>query len=134
MKKGKSDQAVRFIESRIITKVVDYVLSIDNFEQQCVVLKGRLQSPRLKCHVQTIGIDPSLSNNTIYEHKCLDNIKNYKNKLVSVTTSNNSKIFLGIIWFLLLKYSPTIVLYLPVHHHQSINQVLKNHCVCLLTF
>ena len=35
-----------------------------------------LQSPRLKYHVQTIGIDPSLSNNAIYEHKCLENIKN----------------------------------------------------------
>ena len=35
-----------------------------------------LQSPRLKYHVQTIGIDPYLSNNAIYEHKCLENIKN----------------------------------------------------------
>ena len=35
-----------------------------------------LQSPRLKDHVQTIGIDQSLSNNDIYEHKCLENIKN----------------------------------------------------------
>ena len=34
-----------------------------------------LQSPRLKYHVQAIGIDPSLSNNNIYEHKCLENIK-----------------------------------------------------------
>ena len=34
-----------------------------------------LQPPQLKDHVQTIGIDPSLSNNTIYEHKCLENIK-----------------------------------------------------------
>ena len=33
------------------------------------------QSPQLKYHVHTIGIDPSLSNNTIYEHKCLENIK-----------------------------------------------------------
>ena len=33
------------------------------------------QSTRLKDQVHTIGIDPSLSNNTIYEHKCLENIK-----------------------------------------------------------
>ena len=33
------------------------------------------QSPRLKYHVQTIGSHPSLSNNAIYEHKCLENIK-----------------------------------------------------------
>ena len=34
-----------------------------------------LQSLRLKDHVQTIGIHPYLSNNAIYEHKCLENIK-----------------------------------------------------------
>ena len=33
------------------------------------------QSPHLKYHVQTIGIDQSLSNNALYEHKCLENIK-----------------------------------------------------------
>ena len=75
MKEGKYDQATRCIKSRIMTKVIDYVLSIDIFEKQCVVLKGMLQSPRLKYHVQTIGIDPSLRNNAIYEHKCLENIK-----------------------------------------------------------
>ena len=75
MKEGKSDQAARCIKSRIMTKVIDCVLSIDTFEQQCVVLKGMLQSPRLKYRVHTIGVDSSLSNNTIYEHKCLENIK-----------------------------------------------------------
>ena len=39
------------------------------------MLKGILQSPRLKYQIQTIGIHPSLSNNTIYEHKCIENIK-----------------------------------------------------------
>ena len=34
-----------------------------------------LQSPRLEYHVHTIGIHPSLSNNAIYEHKRLENIK-----------------------------------------------------------
>ena len=58
-----------------MTKVIDSVLSIATFEQKCVVLKGILQSPLLKYHVQTIGIDPSLINNTIYEHKCLENMK-----------------------------------------------------------
>ena len=56
-------------------KVIDYVLSIDAFEQQCVLLKVMFQSTQLKDHVQTIGIDPSLGNNTIYEHKCLESIK-----------------------------------------------------------
>ena len=39
-----------------MTKVIDYILSIDTFEQQCVILKGMLQSPRLKYHVQNIGV------------------------------------------------------------------------------
>ena len=75
MKEGKSDQAARCIKSRIMTKVIDSVLSIDTFEQKCVVLKGMLQSTRLKYHVHTIGIYQSLSNNAIYEHKCLENTK-----------------------------------------------------------
>ena len=58
-----------------MTEVIDSVLSINTFEQQCVVLKDILQSLQLKYHVQTIGIHPSLSNNAIYEHKCLENIK-----------------------------------------------------------
>ena len=44
MKEGKSDQAARCIESSIMTKVSDYVLSIDTFEQKIVVLKGMLRS------------------------------------------------------------------------------------------
>ena len=34
-----------------------------------------LQSPQLKDHVQTIGIDQSLSKNALYDHKCPENIK-----------------------------------------------------------
>ena len=96
-----------------MTKVIDNVIYIDTSEEQCVVLNGMLQSPRLKYHVHAIGIDQSLSNNAIYENKCLENIKNYTNKMLSVTISNNSKIFLRLLWFLLLKDSPMIVLYLP---------------------
>ena len=70
-KDGKTAQDTRCVKSRIMTKVVDYILSIDTFEQKCVVLKGMLQSPLLKDHVQTIGIDQYLSNNAIYDHKCL---------------------------------------------------------------
>ena len=75
MKEGKSYQATRCIKSNIMTEVIYFVLSVDTFEQQYVVLKGMLQSPQLKYHVHTIGIDPSLSNNAIHEHKCLENIK-----------------------------------------------------------
>ena len=63
----------------MINKVIDSVLSTDSFEQQRVVLKGMLQSQRLKDHVKNIGIDQSLSNNALYEQKCLQNInKLYK--------------------------------------------------------
>ena len=31
-----------------------------------------LQSPRLKDHVQTIGIDQSLRNNALYERRCIE--------------------------------------------------------------
>ena len=71
----KISQAAKCIKSRIMTKVLDYVISIDTFEQKCVVLKGMLQSPQLKYHVNTIGIDQSLSNNALFEHTCLPNIK-----------------------------------------------------------
>ena len=75
MKEGKTDQADRCIKPRIMTKVIDSGLLIDKFEQKCFVIKGMLQSPRLKDNVKTIGIGPYLSNNAIYEHKCLENIK-----------------------------------------------------------
>ena len=56
-------------------KVIDSVISIDTFKQKCVVLKGMLQSPRIKYQVKTIGIDQLLSNNDMFEQKCLQNIK-----------------------------------------------------------
>ena len=74
-KYGKISQASKCIKSRIMTKMIDSFLLIDTFEQKCVVLKGMLQSPQLKYHVNTIGIDQSLRNNALFEHKCLPNIK-----------------------------------------------------------
>ena len=60
MKEVQSEQASRCIKSSIMTNVIDFILSIDTFEQQCLVLKIMLQSPKLKYHIQTIGIDTSL--------------------------------------------------------------------------
>ena len=51
LKEGKTDQAVKCIKSKIMTKVIDYVLSIDRREQKYIVLKVMLQSSRLKHHV-----------------------------------------------------------------------------------
>ena len=72
---GKSSQAAKCVKYRIITKVIDYILSISTCEQQCVLLKDVLQSPRLKYHMKTIGIDQYLSNRASFEHKCLNKIK-----------------------------------------------------------
>ena len=58
MKEGKCEQTARCIKSRIMNKVIDSFLSIDTFEQQCVLLKVMLQSPRLEYHAQTIGTCP----------------------------------------------------------------------------
>ena len=57
LKEGKTNQAARCIKSRITTKVINSFLSIDTFEQKCVVLKVTLKSLQLKYHVHTIGID-----------------------------------------------------------------------------
>ena len=64
MKEGKYDQAAKCIEARIMSKVIDYVLSIDNLEQKCVVIKVMLLSPQLKYYVQTIDIHP------FFKQKC----------------------------------------------------------------
>ena len=59
-----------------MNKAVDSILYIDTFEQQCVVIKGMLKSPRLEDIMNNIGIDQSLCNRYSLEHKFLNNIKN----------------------------------------------------------
>ena len=54
---GKTAHATRCIKLRLTTKVIDSVLWIDTFEQQCVEIKCMLQLPLLKDHVKTINID-----------------------------------------------------------------------------
>ena len=63
---GKSAQTAKCVKSRIISKLIDCVLSMDTFEQQFFVLKGMLQSPRLKYHMNTIVVDQPLSNSDIF--------------------------------------------------------------------
>ena len=70
-------------------KVNDYIISIDTFEQQCVVSKGILELTRIEYHMKTIGIDQSLCNRSSFEHKSLNNIKIYINMQVSLTTNKN---------------------------------------------
>ena len=84
----KSSRAAKCVKSRIMNKVINYILSIDEFEEQCVVLKYMLQSPRLKYHMMNIGIDQSVSNRASFEQNFLNNIKGYINMLVSFVTKN----------------------------------------------
>ena len=67
--------ASQCVKSRILNWSIDYILSIDTFEQQCVVIKGMLQSPRIEDHMKAIVIDQSLCNRYSFEHKCLNNIE-----------------------------------------------------------
>ena len=54
---GKYAQSVKSVKSRKITNVIDFLILINKSEHQCVVLKGVLQSPRLKYHMKTIDIE-----------------------------------------------------------------------------
>ena len=58
-----------------MNKAIDYILSIELFEQQCVVTKGMLKSKRLEDHNKTIGIDQSLCNRSFFENIFLNNKK-----------------------------------------------------------
>ena len=73
---SKSPHADQCVKSRTLNKAIDYILSIEKFEQQCVVIKCMLQSSRLEDHMNTIGIDQSLFTRSSFEHRCMNNIKN----------------------------------------------------------
>ena len=42
---SKSTYAAQSVKSRILNKAIDYILSIDTFKQQCVLIKCILKSP-----------------------------------------------------------------------------------------
>ena len=63
------------VKSRVLNKAIDSILSINTFEQQCVVIKCMLQSSRLEYHMKTIGIDQSSFARSSVEHRCMNNIK-----------------------------------------------------------
>ena len=72
---SKSTHAAQCVKSRIMNKEIDSILYIDTFEQQCVVIKCMLQSPRLANHMKTIDIDQSLLKRSFFEHNVLNNIR-----------------------------------------------------------
>ena len=72
---NKSPHAAQCVKSRVLKKVIDSILSINTFEQKCVVIKCLLQSSRLEDHMKTIGIDQSSFAKSSFEHICMNNIK-----------------------------------------------------------
>ena len=72
---NKSPHAAQCVKSRVLNKVIDYILSINTFEQQCVVIKYIFKSSRLEDHMKTIGIDQSSFTRSYFEHRCMNNIK-----------------------------------------------------------
>ena len=71
---NKSPHAAQCVKSRVLNKVIDYILYINIFDQQCVVIKCMLQSSRLEDHMKTIGIDESSFTRSSFEHRCMNNI------------------------------------------------------------
>ena len=72
---SKYPHAAQCVKSKILNKAINYILYIDTFEQQCVVIKCMLQSSRLEDHMKTIGIDQSSFTRSSFEHICMNNIK-----------------------------------------------------------
>ena len=72
---GKTAHTAQCSKSCALTKVIDLILEIESFEQQCVIIKGFFWSERLENHMVAIGVDQSLSNSAMYKHRCLENIK-----------------------------------------------------------
>ena len=90
------------------------ILYNNKFEQQFDLLKRMLQSLRLKYQTKIIGIDQYLKKKLLFLN--IDDFrtsKSYTNMLGSVKTNSNSKIFLSLLWFLLLNYLPITVPDLP---------------------
>ena len=52
----KYSHASQCTKSHTLPRVIDLILEIESFEQQCVILKRLLQSDRLEQHIKTIGI------------------------------------------------------------------------------
>ena len=74
-KYGRSNHAAQCSKSQILTNVIDTIIEINSFKQKCFIIKELLQSEQLKQHIVIIGMNQSLSNSDLYEHRCLKNIK-----------------------------------------------------------
>ena len=73
---GKTVLETQCAKSWALTKAMDTICEIDSFENKCVIIKGLLRSEQQKKNMATIGLYQSLSNSSLYEHRCLGNINN----------------------------------------------------------
>ena len=70
---NKSTHAAQCVKSRVLNKAIDSILSIDKFEQKCVLIICMLQSSRLEDHIKTIGIYQKSFSRSYFEHRCMNN-------------------------------------------------------------
>ena len=90
---NKSPHAAQCVKLRVLNKSIDSILSIDTFDQQCVVIKCMLQSPRLEDHMNTIGIDQSSFTRSSFEHICIKNTKKIYQHAGKCDDQQTSRIF-----------------------------------------
>ena len=112
-----------------MNKAIDSILSIDTFEQKCVVIKGMLHSPCLDDHTKTIGIDLSSFTRSPFEQKCLNSTKKIYQHAGKCDNQQNLKDILDADMVL----TPEEFIYDSPNVHMPSTpvkkQVLGNHCV-----
>ena len=131
---NKSPHAAQCVKSRVLNKSMNPILSINTFEQQCVVIKCMLQSSRLDDHMKTIGIDQSSCTRSSFAHRCMNNIKKIYQHSGKWDDQQNLK---DIIDAAILSHLEWVTDNSPNVHMTSIpvkNQVLGNNCVYSKTY
>ena len=88
---SKSYHADQYVKSSKFNKVVYSILSIETFEQQCVVIKCMIQSSYIEDHMNTIGVDQSSFTSYSFEHICMNNIKKIYQHAGKCDDQNNLK-------------------------------------------
>ena len=115
-----------------LNKVIDTILSINTFEQQCVVIKCILQSSRLEDHMKTIGIDQSSFARSSFEHRCMNIIKNIYQHAGKCDDQQNLK---DIIDYAILSTPEGVTDYSPNFHMTSkpVKKTSARKSLCLFT-
>ena len=131
---NKSSHTAQCVKSRVLKKVIDSILYINTFDQQCVVIKCLLQSSRLEDHMKTIGIDQSSFERTSFEHRYMNNIKKIYQHAGKCDDQQSFKDIIDAANYLLQRESQIIVPTFIWHQNQQKNQVLGNHCVYSQTY